>query len=386
VNELKKLNILMCCHLPLKSTLGGAKVYIEAAEFYRRLGHNVNLIGIDDMIGTDDPYMDELWRIEHFPEILKRYILTNHDHYDVIEYESLYLPYCLKKEVTCILVARSVLLDLHFKEITIPRFPGLRAIAGLLIKGRSRIKRLRKKIDQSLATITHADFINVPNPDDKKILMKNGIPEEKIIVQPYGIFNDRYEQFLKHNKLEPKKQKIAFIGTFDNRKGAVEFPEIIFTLSKKHPDIEFKFLGVVGMFPNAEQILEYLGGASASRVQIIEKYDPEQLPSLLADCTYGIFPSYLESFGFGVLEMMAMDLPVAAYDCPGVNMMVPAELLSMSGDFRGLILTLDHLISDQRFRKNMIEAGRETVKKFIYENQENVAIQKYKERLNNVSS
>lgn len=377
MNDVKQLNILMCCHLPLKATLGGAKVYLEAAEFYKRLGHKVHLVGIDEMAGIDDPYMDELWRIENFPEILKKYILTNHSNYDVIEFESLYLPYCLKKEVKSLLVARSVLLDLHFREISIPRFPGLRSIAGLLIKGRSRIKRLKKKIDQSLATMANADFINVPNPDDKKILIKNGMAEEKIIVQPYGLQSERYELFSKHNDCTKKKQKVAFIGTFDNRKGAVEFPEIIFTLSKKHPDIEFKFLGVVGMFPNAEKIQEYLGGASASRVQIIETYDPSELPVHLADCSYGIFPSYLESFGFGVLEMMAMDLPVAAYDCPGVNMMVPTELLSQSGDFRGLILTLDHLIADQKFRKNMIEKGRESVKKFIYENQENVAIQAY---------
>jgi len=127
----------MCCHLPLKATLGGAKVYLEAAEFYKRLGHKVHLVGIDEMAGIDDPYMDELWRIENFPEILKKYILTNHSNYDVIEFESLYLPYCLKKEVKSLLVARSVLLDLHFREISIPRFPGLRSIAGLLFKKRS---------------------------------------------------------------------------------------------------------------------------------------------------------------------------------------------------------------------------------------------------------
>jgi glycosyltransferase involved in cell wall biosynthesis len=374
----------MCCHLPLKLSLGGAKVYIEAAEFYRLDGHHVKLVGIDEIVGNDKPFMDQGWRVQYFPQILKEFLIREGSEYDVIEFESIYLPYLMKDHLKSIIVARSILLDLHFKQITIPHFSGIRAIAGLLLKSWNRKKELNKRIDMSLQSMAYADFINVPNPSDKAILIKHGIDSDKIIVQPYGIFKDKFDQFnlIRANNLRTNKKKIiAFIGTFDNRKGAVEFPKIIKTILMTHPEVEFKLLGVLGMFPNAESIHHYIGDEFKNRVHIHGHYLPEELPQFLKDCSYGIFPSYLESFGFGVLEMMAMGLPVVGYDSPGINMLLLKELTVPAGNIKNLLIIFSKLINNDDFTKECIQKCLTRVEDFIYENQENLSIKNYQTKL-----
>lgn len=380
MNDFYKLKILLCCHLPLRPTLGGAKVYLEVADVYRKLGHQVVLVGIDEMVGKHAPFMDEKWRVRNFPEILKVYLLEHANSYDVVEFESIYLPYNLKDQIKAILVARSVLLDLHLREIKIPRFSGTKALAGYFLKGISRKWDLNKKINQSLLTMSHADFVNVPNESDKDVLLRFKIDSNKIIVQPYGIFLERQKQFdqVRKAKIFPLSiKKIAFIGTFDNRKGAVEFPAIISAILTQYPDVEFKLLGVLGMFSTEESIKKYIGKEFQDRVQIIGKYNPEQLPELLADCSFGIFPSYLESFGYGVLEMMAMGLPVVGYNSPGISSLLLKELMVDPGDKNRVIQKLSNLILNEKLAEEYSEKSILKANQFIYETQENQSINSY---------
>lgn len=381
--RITKMRILMCCHLPLTSTLGGAKVYLEAAECYRRAGHDVELVGIDGIVGKDRPVMSEPWRLENFPDSLKKYIEQRINQFDVVEFEVPYLPFEIKRPKGKLLIARSVLLDLHLKEIKIPRFKGLKAILGFIFKSRKRNNQLNKKIEMILKAIQFADGINVPNPDDKEILLKFGIPEEKIIVQPYGIFESRKVTLQKAHQYNSSniKHKIAFVGTFDNRKGAVEFPEIIKQIVHKHPNIKFKFLGVFAMFTSEEMILNHLGNQYANNVEIIGKFNSDDLPSLLSDCTIGIFPSYLESFGFGALEMMAAGMPVIGYSCPGVRSLLPKENLVPRGDVKSLIHRLLKLIEDSGHYQNCKHQLKSSVDEFIYEKQINRAIETYVKNL-----
>lgn len=370
----------MCCHLPLNPKLGGAKVYIEAAKVYSLLGHDVKLIGVDEIVGKDQPYLDEAWRLANLPLFLKKYIEANISQYDVVEYESLYLPVSIESNQRPILVARSVLLDLHLKNIQIPRFQSLKSFFGHLFKGKERQNKIQKKWEQSLQTMHYSDFINVPNPTDAETIQRSGISKEKIIIQPYGVFESRFAT-LKLNLPFSKVQKIAFVGTFDNRKGAVEFPEIIKLIIKRNPNVKFKLMGVVAMFNSAEAIYEYLGKDIAKHVEIVESFQPEELPTLLSDCQLGIFPSYLESFGFGVLEMMASGLPVVSYDCPGINMIVPKELQVKTGDHKGLVSLLNQLINDEKkLAQNSIKV-KEAARTYIYEHQENIAIESYLKKI-----
>ena len=79
--------------------------------------------------------------------------------------------------------------------------------------------------------------------------------------------------------------------------------------------------------------------ALAATYQAIHpSFAPDELPRLLADCSVGVFPSYYEGFGFGVLEMLAAALPVLAYRVPGPPMMLPPAWLVQPRQIGGVEL------------------------------------------------
>ena len=60
----------------------------------------------------------------------------------------------------------------------------------------------------------------------------------------------------------------------------------------------------------------------------------------------GIFPSRIEGFGFGVLEMLAAALPVVAYDAPGPPMMLSPYYLVQPGDTVGISRKVVEILSN----------------------------------------
>jgi glycosyltransferase involved in cell wall biosynthesis len=94
-------------------------------------------------------------------------------------------------------------------------------------------------------------------------------------------------------------------------------------------------------------------------LEVIPKYDPDKLPALLSSCSVGIFPSYIESFGFGVLEMLAASIPVIAYNSPGPPMMLPPNWLVPRGDAKAMsVKVVDLLLDDRRLVQARTEAKR----------------------------
>jgi len=124
--------------------------------------------------------------------------------------------------------------------------------------------------------------------------------------------------------------RVAFVGTFDYRKGARDFGKLAAAICADAA--ELRLVGTAGLFPTAADVLRFFPRGVRPKVQVVPRFDPDGLPDLLADCSVGVFPSYYEGFGFGVLEMLAAAIPVIAYDAPGPPMMLPREWLVPRGD------------------------------------------------------
>jgi len=331
------LKILMMCPYPLKRSLGGAKVYIENAENYRLLGHEVDLVGGDELTNVAS---GEVHFIDVYGDALFNYIVENGEKYDVIEYEYLYLGRSrIDLPQKPLLVARAVLLELHLLKITIPKFKTLRSFLGTLLKGKKRKNLFDRKIKRALLSLSEADAITVANSLDKEALLENSIPEVKVVVAPYGISQERLEA-LKTKREKQDVFRVGFVGTFDPRKGAVEFPHLWSRVLKAVPTAKLKLMGTSSMFPNAEAVKSHFPLSLRESIEVVESFNADELPDLLRDCSCGVFPSHLESFGFGVLEMMAASLPVAAYDTPGPEMLLPRDWLAQRGDYNVLASTL----------------------------------------------
>ena len=93
---------------------------------------------------------------------------------------------------------------------------------------------------------------------------------------------------------------------------------------QRHPAAQFLFLGT--MFDETV-VRGDLGSDNSSRIFCRPAFAVRDLPSLIADCVMGIFPSHVEGFGLALLEQLAAGLPTVAYNVPG-----PRQILRESGD------------------------------------------------------
>jgi glycogen(starch) synthase len=82
------------------------------------------------------------------------------------------------------------------------------------------------------------------------------------------------------------------------------------------------------------------------RVEVVPRYWPEDLAGHLAPCHAGVFPSYNEGFGLGIIEMLTAALPVFAYDAPGAADLLPPAWRVPRGDADALADALAALLRD----------------------------------------
>lgn len=298
---------------------------MELAEEFERLGWESDVICPADFVQTEgqDIY-------SAYPENLRQHLREHAHEYDVVDYDHVYLPYPRAEfNKATLFVARSVLLVHHLETIRIPKSRGFKSAVRTLVKGRREARNLEATLRQAHKTVAEADVVNVSNTHDKAELIRRGIPESKVVVIPFGI--DRYPRTLFDavSTETPEQPTVAFVGTFDNRKGATDLPRIVRDLTKDVTDLRFRLLGT--MRPEAA-VLSHFAKRLRDRIDVVPQYAAEELPGLLAGCSVGVFPSYVEGFGLGVLEMLAASIPVVAYDSPGPPMMLPPEYLVPAGD------------------------------------------------------
>jgi glycosyltransferase involved in cell wall biosynthesis len=112
---------------------------------------------------------------------------------------------------------------------------------------------------------------------------------------------------------------VAFVGTWGLRKGQAEFPSLVRKVREANPKASFHLLGTC---VKEEQVLSAFDPRDRAAVLVRPSYSPPQLPGLLAGARVAVFPSYVEGFPLGALEMMAAGLPVVAWNAPGLRDLV----------------------------------------------------------------
>ena len=337
------MKILFCTpHPPAKET-GACKVVLELAEELELLGWQCNVVGPPEVAAALPPSQQSLIPSER----LRQYLLKNAEKYDVVDYEHT----CMRFPRTDfsnrpLFVARSVMLRHHLDHYAVPIGKSLKAKIGQLIKGSKRANTSQQRISECFYTIQQADLVNLCNDDEKETLIQQGVPADKMVVLPFGISRIRRPLFDAISAAPPQSPLVAFVGSFDYRKGANEFPAIVDQVSVQVPKVRFRLLGTAGMFPTEQSVLAHFPKRLWPFLEVIPKFPATQLPLLLEPCSVGLFPSYIEGFPFGVLEMLAASLPVVAYDVPGPRMMLPENYLVKPGDASSMSRKIIALIHD----------------------------------------
>lgn len=361
------MNFLLCSPQSISQNMGISRVLIEIQKELIKLGHQCDLVGPKD-IGCDLPYSTSINYLKNYSSCLKNYIKKNCHKYDVVDIDHEFLPYSRSEfDKNILLVARTVLLVQHLENIKIPKKSSLKNLIGLILKGLARAKEQKTRIEMANKTFACADLINVPNQKDREHLIKIGIEESKIVVIPYGLSNERSSLFHVTKPQPPDNPIICFIGTFDYRKGAIHFSEFFSDIQKKIPEAKLRLIGCKGMFQTQKEILNFFPNHLHSKIEVILTFDREKIAEYLKDCSIGIFPSYMEGFPFGVLEMMSAHLPVLAFDSPGAGMMVPSEHLFTPGDMKNLSQKAVELLQNKELLTQKRIEAKSRVVKFTWE-------------------
>jgi glycosyltransferase involved in cell wall biosynthesis len=316
----KPLHILIVLNLEWNPRLGAVRVCMELAEQWRRAGHVVEHFSLSDAFpGRRSSRAGFAIRQIAFAYKAAAFIKMNGARFDVIDALIGSLPTSKKKlRFAGLLVARSVGLYRLYQRFEIrarQRWPPRRR-GKFLGRIFYRLTRswLMRVCDKA---VMHADLINVPNETEAIYLRREIGADDRIIVQPYGLTEDRHralQQAAAPAKARLAQTEISFIGMWAPRKGSRDWAQIIHRVRENVPEARFRFLGTM---VEADTISSDLGDGLRSGVELISEYSPDDLPRLLSECTAGAFPSYVEGFGLAVLEQLASGVPTVAFDVPG---------------------------------------------------------------------
>ncbi len=315
----KPLRILVVVNLPWDPRLGATRVWIELAEQWRAAGHTVEKFCLTDAYPVDSSSRPvTALRQALFASKAAAFVRANGHNFDVIDALVGTLPFSKKRlGFRGLLVARSVglyLLYERFEQRMVRKMP---PVARGTFLGRVFYRQVRRRVlRDSDRAVRRADLVNVPNEEEAVCLREEKIPAERMVVQPYGLTPDRARSFAAA-ALTPEIRLahpcVSFVGMWSPRKGAHDWAAIIQAVRAAVPAARFRFLGTMV----DDQVIHDALGDAAKNVECVSAYEPDELPRLLADCTVGAFPSYVEGFGLAIIEQLAAGLPTVAYETAG---------------------------------------------------------------------
>lgn len=327
------LRILMVIHTHWSRNLGGPRVQMELGEELAKLGCRVEKLSFEDLF--PEPARRPVGRVG--PNVLGRaleilranrsfsrraiaWVRRHGGRFDVIDAHQTDLPVAKARlDFEGLLVARSVGLMPKYDDFErwaarrwpVEISPRQRLHALLTLPA---LRRRRRDVEPSFR---HADLINVSSRDDLSTLGDEMGFGDKTVWFPFGLSAARRATFAAARESPAARlanATVAFIGTWNARKGARDWPAILGHLRARVPQARLLLLGtglaeplVRRDFPTELQ----------EALTVVPSYESEALPSLLAAATVGAFPGYLEGFGFSVLEKLAAGLPTVVYDAPG---------------------------------------------------------------------
>jgi alpha-maltose-1-phosphate synthase len=177
------------------------------------------------------------------------------------------------------------------------------------------------------------------------LIERYGVDPERLRVIPFGVTVDDPV-----TRVEPEVPEVTFVGSTLDRKGGG------------------RLLRVFRSGLGSRCVLNLVTRdkvSPESGVRVFRDYSPDdpRLKNLLARTTVFAFPSDMDTFGYGVIEAMAMGVPVVATPTGGITeVVVDGETgVIVDHDDRALRTAIEDLLADEAQRKRMGAAGRARV-------------------------
>lgn len=207
----------------------------------------------------------------------------------------------------------------------------------------------------------------------KDLIEKLHIPQEKITRIYNGVDTNEFspdvsgEKFLSEFNLGAKKL-VGMIGRFSPEKGQEVFLNAAAEVLKKYNDVNFVIIGDAKL--GSEKFKEKMINLSVKlglTDKVIFTGFRDDLPQVLASLDVLVVPSVREPFGRVIIEAMAMEKPVVAFNsgAPEEILNYESRFLITPGDVSALTDGILTLLRDEKLRKETgIKARKVVIERF----------------------
>lgn len=144
-----------------------------------------------------------------------------------------------------------------------------------------------------------ADYISIPSSFVKRTFIENGISENKLIVNPYGVDLSEFKQIEKKDNVF----RIIFCGSLSIQKGSNYLLQAIYELNL--PNFEFWHIGSI-----KEEMDNYIEKYTSKSIIYKGVYPQNELYKLYSQGSVFILPSVQDGFGMVIFQAMSCGLPV----------------------------------------------------------------------------
>jgi glycosyltransferase involved in cell wall biosynthesis len=217
----------------------------------------------------------------------------------------------------------------------------------------------------------------ISNYVKERVISTCPVNPEKVHVLHPGISLEKYNKTFFHRDEVEKKYSIpsgylliGIAGRMTPGKGYEEFLHAV-GLLKKRININIKYLLIGSASYGEEDYEKYLRSLAHTldiESDVIFTGFIDNIPEIFSILNIFVFPSHEESFGFMLLEAMAMELPVIASNNAGIpDIVVPVEtgILIPPKDTPALANSVQFLSQEEGLRRRLGTAGRKRVEMYF---------------------
>lgn len=241
-----------------------------------------------------------------------------------------------------------------------------------------KIRKSAHEVDHivTISEATKKDIINYFNIDEEKISiaypaisddMLNFGPsseETKAVMEKFGI---QGEYILSTCTLEPRKNLISLIRAYDMYR-------------EKHPDSDIKLVLTGALGWNYDNILEQINKSKFSNEIVLTDYVTDhELVILYKNAMTFAYISYFEGFGMPILEGLYYGCAVLASETTSMpEVGGDAVCYCNPYDIESIYASLEKVIEDADYRKQLVSRASAQAAKFSYEKSAEVFLDVYK--------
>ena len=171
------------------------------------------------------------------------------------------------------------------------------------------------------------------------------------------------------NKVSSLKDKrLISVGRLSHEKGFIDLLKVYNVLQLEYPDW---CLDIVGDGVERGKLEEYIKKHHLDNVTLHGFQGKEYIDELLNKSSIYVMTSFTESFGIVLLEAMSHGVPCIAYDsAEGAREIINSGdngFLIKNRNLDAMVLKIRNLIENEKLRKNVGKAARESINKYTNE-------------------